>query len=66
MIDRRGQVVVAEDPQAANIYSLLKFSQSVFRRYGFDQVESKKDLESKLDKAIIGLEGEIQDKRKAI
>jgi hypothetical protein len=38
----------------------------VFRRYGFDTVESRKDFEAKLDKAIIELEGEIQEKRKSV
>ena len=38
----------------------------VFKRYAFDQVESKSDFESKLDKAISGLETEIAEKRKSV
>jgi len=38
----------------------------VFKRYGFDKVESKKDFDSKLDRAITGLEIEVNDKRRAV
>jgi hypothetical protein len=30
------------------------------------EVESKKEFESRLDRAIIGLEGEINDKRRSV
>ena len=46
------------------ILSSYAIIRSVFRRYGFDTVECKKDFESKLDKEITGLEEEIQEKKK--
>jgi len=38
----------------------------LFHRYGFDKVESKHDFDSKLDKAIVGLESEINEKRRSV
>lgn len=35
-------------------------NRSVFMRYGFDKIEDKQDFGNKLDKAIVGLEDEIQ------
>lgn len=45
---------------------ILIICRSVFRRLGFDKVDSKKDFEGKLDKAISGLEEEIALKRKSV
>jgi hypothetical protein len=38
----------------------------IFRKFGFDKVESKRDFEGKLDKAIAGLEEEIASKRLSV
>jgi hypothetical protein len=77
MIDKDDKIIVAENTEAANIFSLLRFSQylpldwlisfrQIFKTYGFDKVESKKDFESKLDRAITGLEIEVMEKRRAV
>ena len=77
MIDKDDKIIVAENTEAANIFSLLRFSQyltfdyintfrQIFKTYGFDKVESRKDFESKLDRAIIGLELEVLEKRRAV
>ncbi|CDW82085.1 UNKNOWN [Stylonychia lemnae] len=63
MIDSQNQIIAAEDPGAANIYQLIKFSQSLFQKYKFDEVDSKKDFEKKLDQAITSMEKEIQVRR---
>ena len=41
-------------------------SRHIFKSYGFDKVESKKDFEGKLDRAITGLEIEVMEKRRAV
>ncbi len=38
----------------------------MFKRYGFEKVESKKEFEAKLDRAIGGLEEEIREKRRRV
>ena len=38
----------------------------VFQRYGFEKIESKKDFESKLDRAITGLDIEVTEKRRSL
>jgi hypothetical protein len=43
-----------------------KTFRNIFKAYGFDQVESKKDFEGKLDRAITGLENEVIEKRRAV
>lgn len=45
---------------------IITSNRQVFRKYQFEKVDSKKDFESRLDKAIVGLENEIKDKRKAV
>jgi hypothetical protein len=47
------------------LYDALYF-RNLFTRYELDKVEGKKEFETKLDKAILGLENDITEKRKHI
>jgi len=65
MIDNLGETVSSNDVQAANIYNLMRFSQSIVQRYGLTSsaIKSKADLEKRVDRAISGLQIEIHLKQ---
>ena len=58
-VDERGDVIASRDLTTMSLYNLMRLSANVMDRYKLTQVKSLEDLESKMDKAISGLEHEI-------
>ena len=61
LVDAQGELLASKDPHALTNFKLMKFSQQVANRYGLqsNRVSSLKDFESRMDRAIGGLEYEI-------
>jgi hypothetical protein len=61
LVDSDGEVLCSQDPAGISVYRLMKFSQKVAQRYGLNSsnINSLKDLDSRMDRAIGGLEYEI-------
>ena len=58
-VDERGDVIASRDLTTMSLYNLMRLSANVMDRYKLTQVKSLEDLETKMDKAISGLEHEI-------
>ena len=61
VLDKDGEVVAGNNPDAMNTYNLMRFSRDIVSRYGLatESIKDSKELDSRLDRAIKGLETEI-------
>ena len=61
VVDSLGKVISATDARSLSVYKLMNFSQEVTDRYGLssETIKDAKDLDSRLDRAIKGLETEV-------
>jgi hypothetical protein len=62
LLDAQGDVLASTDPSALQVYKIMKFSQEAVKRYALksNRIGSLKDLESRMDNAIKGLNYEIK------
>ena len=61
VLDSKGGVLAANEGFPLYIYKLMSFSDQVADRYGLssEAISNAKDLDSRLDRAIKGLETEV-------
>ena len=61
VVDKNGAVVSATNHEPLTVYRLMTFSQEIVSRYGLssESIKDANDLNSRLDRAIKGLETEI-------
>ena len=61
MVDKSGEVVSATNLPALQVFKVMNFSNEVASRYGLasETIKDSTDLNSRLDRAIKGLETEI-------
>ena len=55
-------IVAASNMRIVRLYSMLRFSQQLYKEYEFDRLSSREELEAKLDKGIVDLEQWIEKK----
>ena len=55
-------IVAASNMRIVKLYSMLRFSQQLYKEYEFDRLSTREELEAKLDKGIVDLEHWIEKK----
>ncbi len=61
IVDKDGKAISSTDSRSLMVYKLMNFSQEIATRYGLssEAMQNSSDLNSRLDRAIKGLETEI-------
>ena len=61
IVDKEGKVVSSTDSKSLMVFKLMNFSQEIATRYGLssETIKDSGDLDTRLDRAIKGLETEI-------